>query len=188
MAHELGLAARMEVVHHETSPTRRNEAVYAQNPLGQVPVLICDDGLVLFDSAVICTYLDRLHDGPRPFPAPRPARWRAVPLGALAAGMADAGSAYRGETQRRPEALRLPALAEGQAGKLRAAYDFIEQEVDLSGPLDIGQIALATALGWLTFRRLPWLDDRHPRVAAWYRAFAERPSMAATTMVGETQD
>ena len=58
MAHEVGLAGRMEVIHHETSPTRRNEAVYAMNPLGKVPVLICDDGLVLFDSVVICSYLD----------------------------------------------------------------------------------------------------------------------------------
>src|SRR5262249_45446635 len=158
MAHEAGLAAKMEVVHHETSPTRRNEAVYAMNPLGQVPVLICDDGLALFDSAVICVYLDGLHGGPRLIPEAGRARWLALGAEAIADGLAVAGSAYRWETQRRPEALRFPTLAEGQAGKLRAAYDFIEQEVDLSGPLDIGQIALATALGWLQFRRLPWLE------------------------------
>ena len=48
MAHEAGLAGRIEVIHHETSPTRRNEAVFAANPLGKVPVLICADGLHSF--------------------------------------------------------------------------------------------------------------------------------------------
>jgi glutathione S-transferase len=188
MAHETGLAGRLEVIHHETSPTRRNEAVYAMNPLGQVPVLVCDDGLVLFDSVVICTYLDGLHAGPRLIPESSPARWLALRLEALADGLAESGSAYRWETQRRPEALRLPALAAGQAGKLRAAYDFIEREVELGGPVDIGQIALACALGWLEFRRLPWPEGRHRRLTAWYRGFAQRPSMMAITMAGETHD
>ena len=53
LAHEVGLADRLEVIHHETSPTRRNAAVFAVNPLGKVPVLVLDDGLALFDSAVI---------------------------------------------------------------------------------------------------------------------------------------
>ena len=39
-AHEAGLARQIEVVHHETSPTRRNEQVFAENPLGKVPVLL----------------------------------------------------------------------------------------------------------------------------------------------------
>jgi hypothetical protein len=102
--------------------------------------------------------------------------------------MADAGSAHRWDIERRPAALRWPAMAEAQVAKLRAAYDFIEQEVDLSGPLDIGQIALATALGWLQFRGLPWLEDRHRRLVGWYCCFAQRPSMAATIMRGETRD
>ena len=55
-AHEAGLAERLSVVHQETSPTQRNEAVFAQNPLGKVPVLIRDDAQPLFDSDVICAY------------------------------------------------------------------------------------------------------------------------------------
>ena len=83
MAHEAALADTMEVIHHETSPIRRNEAVYAVNPLGQVPVLLCDDGLALFDSAVICAYLDNLHPGPRLIPEAGRARWLALRLEAL---------------------------------------------------------------------------------------------------------
>ena len=63
-AHEAGLADQITVVHHETSPVVRNETVFAQNPLGKVPVLLRDGKPPIFDSDVICAYLDGLHDGP----------------------------------------------------------------------------------------------------------------------------
>jgi glutathione S-transferase len=188
MAHEAGVAGRIEVIHHETSPTRRNDAVFAANPLGKVPVLICDDGLALFDSVAICDHLDSLQDGPRLIPPAGRARALTLRLQALAQGLADAGIALRWETERRPEALRYPALAEGQAAKLVAAYDFVEREVELDGPVDLGQIALATALSWLEFRDLPAFRPGRPRLAAWFDAFRRRPSMKATPLSGETQD
>ncbi|WP_225768046.1 glutathione S-transferase family protein [Inquilinus sp. Marseille-Q2685] len=188
MAHEAGLAGRIEVIHHETSPTRRNEAVYAANPLGKVPVLICEDGLALFDSVAICDHLDGLHDGPKLIPPAGRARALTLRLQALAQGLADAGIALRWETERRPEALRYPALAEGQAAKLVAAYDFVEREVDLDGPVELGQIALATALSWLEFRGLPAFRLGRPRLSAWFDAFSRRPSMLATPLSGETHD
>ena len=93
MAHEVGLASRLDVVHYETSPTRHNDLVYALNPLGKVPVLVTADGFCLFDSIVICEYLDGLHDGERMIPASGIARWQALRLQALAQGLADAGIA-----------------------------------------------------------------------------------------------
>jgi glutathione S-transferase len=188
MAHEAGLAGRIEVIHHETSPTRRNDTVFAANPLGKVPVLVCDDGLALFDSVVICDHLDSLHDGPKLIPAAGRARALTLRSQAVAQGLADAGIALRWETERRPEALRYPTLADGQAAKLVAAYDFIESEVDLDGPVDLGQIALATALSWLEFRLLPLFRPGRPRLSAWYDAFSRRQSMLATPLEGETQD
>ncbi|WP_026869173.1 glutathione S-transferase family protein [Inquilinus limosus] len=188
MAHEAGLAGRIEVIHHETSPTRRNEAVYAANPLGKVPVLICEDGLALFDSVAICDHLDSLHDGPKLIPPAGRARALSLRLQALAQGLADAGIALRWETERRPQALRYPPLAEGQAAKLAAAYDFVEREVDLDGPVDLGRIALATALSWLEFRDLPAFRPGRPRLMAWFDAFCRRPSMQATPLSGETHD
>lgn len=188
MAHEAGLAGRVEVIHHETSPTRRNEAVFAANPLGKVPVLICEDGLALFDSVAICDHLDGLHDGPKLIPPTGRARALTLRLQALAQGLADAGIALRWETERRPEALRYPALAEGQAAKLVAAYDFAEREVELDGPVELGQIALATALSWLEFRGLPSFRPGRPRLSAWLDAFSRRPSMRATPLSGETHD
>jgi len=185
LAHEVGLAERIELVHHETSPTRRNEAVFAVNPLGKVPVLILDDGLALFDSAVICDYLDGLHGGMPLIPPARAARSLALRLQAVAHGISDAGGAFRQETERRPPPYRYPAMRDGQIQKLIAAYDFLEREPALDGPLHIGQIALATALSWIEFRNLPGFRDVRPRLERWYERFAERSSMLATPLAGE---
>jgi glutathione S-transferase len=188
MAHEIAIAPTLEVLHHETSPTLRNDAVFAANPLGKVPVLICDDGLTLFDSMVICEYLDGLHSGPRLIPPSGRDRFLALRLQALAQGIVDAGIALRWEIDRRPATLRWEALAAGQCEKLLAAYDFAERQVDLDGPLNIGQIALATALSWIDFRNLPSFKDQRPRLMRWYETFINRPSMLATDYAGETRD
>ncbi|RAO76600.1 glutathione S-transferase family protein [Dyella jiangningensis] len=191
MAHEAGLAERLTVVHHETSPTWRNDEVFRRNPLGKVPVLLLDDGTALFDSNVICEYLDALHDRPRFIPAQPAARWLTLRAQALAQGLCDAGIAVRHETVRRPEALRYPAMRDGQIEKLVASYDFLEREwADRASDalVDLGQIALATALSWLAFRDLPDFEQGRPRLASWYRRFSERPSMLATPLAGQTVD
>lgn len=188
MAHETGIAGRLEAVHHETSPTLRNETVFAANPLGKVPVLISDDGLAVFDSIVICDYLDGLHGGGRLIPPQGRERLLTLRLQAIAHGILDAGTAVRWETDRRPVALRWKAHADGQTEKLVAAYDFIERDVDLEGPIDLGQIALATALSWIEFRNLPPFKPGRPRLTRWYDTFVQRPSMLATGYSGETRD
>ncbi|HEV7256514.1 MAG TPA: glutathione S-transferase [Bosea sp. (in: a-proteobacteria)] len=187
-AHELGLAERIDVIHHETSPTNRNDTVFAANPLGKVPVLLTPDAGSLFDSVVICDYLDQLAGAGALIPRHGPARYEALRLQALAQGLCDAGIALRWETVRRPEALRYPPLAEGQATKLLEAYDHLEMQTPFTGPVSVGQIALATALDWLAFRGMPDFRARAPRLAAWHDGFCRRPSMRATPYDGETQD
>jgi glutathione S-transferase len=192
LAHEAGLADRLEVIHHETSPTLRNEDVFRVNPLGKVPVLVLDDGAVLFDSNVICEYLDGLHEGVRLIPSESRARLFSLRLQALAQGLCEAGISVRHETDRRPEPYRYPAMRDGQIEKLVASYDFLEREgmtFDADAHhVDIGQIALGTALSWIEFRGLPDFMPGRPRLAAWYRAFIQRPSMLATPLAGETFD
>lgn len=187
-AHELGLAPRLEVVHMETSPTRRNADVFAENPLGKVPVLVREDLPPIFDSDVICAYFDTLHEGRRLIPAEGEARWRALGIQAAAQGMADSGIALRWETVRRPPELRYPPLAAGHAEKLVASYDWLEQELDVEAEIHVGHVALATTLSWLEFRGLPSFRDGRPRLCAWLDAFETRPSMRATPLSGETQD
>jgi glutathione S-transferase len=188
LAHEVGLASRLNVIHQETSPTRRNPEVFSINPLGKVPVLVTEHGLVLFDSTVICEYLDGLHDGPKMIPEAGSARWNALRLQAIAQGLADAGIALRWEIERRPERVRWPPLADGQTVKLSAGYDFIERNVDLDGPVDIGQIALASTLDWIEFRKLPGFRKGHPRLSQWFDTFRLRESMLATPLFGMTYD
>ena len=187
-AHEAGLARQIEVVHHETSPTRRNEHVFAGNPLGKVPVLIRPDQAAIFDSDVICAYLDTLHSGRKLIPQEGEARWHALRLQAVAQGLADAGIQLRWETVRRPEALRYALLADGYTHKLIASYDWLEQQLDADAPVHVGHIALATCLDWLEFRELPGFRAGRPRLAAWFDDFARRPSMRATPLSGETRD
>ena len=187
-AHEAGLADRIEVVHHETSPTLRNETVYAQNPLGKVPVLIRPGQTPIFDSDVICAYLDTLHDGAPLIPRDGEARWQVLQLQALAQGLADFGIKVRWETVRRPEALRYEALREGYTQKLSESYDWLERELDTDTAVHVGHIAVATALSWLEFRELPDFRAGRPRLSAWLDAFERRESMRATPLSGETQD
>lgn len=195
LAYETGLAGRLEVIHHETSPTQRNEAVFQVNPLGKVPVLVLDDGTALFDSHVICEYLDDLHDGPRIIPTDKKARWRSLAWQALAQGMCEAGIIVRHETVRRPAPYRYPAMRDGQIEKLLASYDYLEHALfqhDASesavGAADLGSIAVATALSWLAFRDLPAFEPGRPHLSTWYRDFMQRPSMRATPLEGETVD
>lgn len=187
-AHEAGLAGRIQVIHHETSPTQRNQEVFGHNPLGKVPVLLRDGLTPLFDSDVICAYLDTLHDGPRLIPDEGEARWQALRMQSVAQGMADAGIAIRWETVRRPEPLRYPPLRDGYIEKLLASYDWLEAELDDDAALHVGHIAVATALSWLEFRQLPGFRDRSPRLAAWYDRFNTRDSMRATPLSGQTVD
>ncbi|MGO1072037.1 glutathione S-transferase family protein [Lysobacter sp. CA199] len=187
-AHEVGLADRIDVVHHETSPTLRNEEVYAQNPLGKVPVLIRPGLAPIFDSDIICAYLDTLHGGAPLIPGEGEARWRALQWQAVAQGLADFGIKVRWETVRRPESLRYEALRDGYTLKLIDSYDWLERDLSTEEPLHVGHIAVATALSWLEFRELPDFRDGRPRLSAWLDAFEQRPSMRATPLSGETQD
>lgn len=187
LAHELGISASLDVIHHETSPTSPNKTIYQANPLGKVPVLILPDGTALFDSIVICEYLADLNEEPRLIPPKGPERYKALRLQALAQGICDVGIKLRWEMERRPEALRYPAYAEGQAYKLEETYRFIEKNIELSGPMTLGHIALATALDWIAFRNLSDFSHQQ-RLTEWQQAFCERASMQATTYSGQTHD
>ncbi len=187
-AHEAGIADRLAIIDQETSPTNRNPEVFAVNPLGKVPVLITPEAGAIFDSLVICDYLDGLHGGRKLIPADGLARWQALRLHAIAQGLCDAGIALRWEALRRPKHLRYPPLSEGQTAKLVESFDVLERSESFDEPVHIGHVGLATALAWLEFRNLPDFRTGRPRLTRWYEAFSERASMRATTYHGETQD
>ncbi|MXN63441.1 glutathione S-transferase [Stappia sp. GBMRC 2046] len=186
-AHETGISDQLTVEHHETSPTNANAEVFAENPLGKVPVLLRPGRSALFDSDVICAFFDTLHDGRPLIPTDPEERWAALRLQALAQEMAQAGIAVRWESTRRPEQLRYPQLQEGYELKLKESYRWLERENLSESDLNIGHIALATTLDWLEFRDLPLFRDS-PGLTRWFDEFRQRQSMQLTPLSGETHD
>lgn len=181
-AHELGLAGKIERV--PTNAFDPNTDLGRTNPLGKVPALVTDDGTVLYDSPVICEYLDSLAGG-RLFPPGGPDRWTSLRRQALADGIMDAGVSARLESQR-PEGTRSDAWIERQRAAITRSLDALESEaVDFGDGLTIGHVAIGCALGYLDFRFAAdqWRQGR-PKLAAWYEAFAQRPSMVATVPQG----
>ena len=187
-AYEIGLEGQIEVIHYETSPTSRNDAVFEQNPLGKVPVLVRPGLTPLFDSDVICGYLDSLHAGRKLIPPGGEARWQALRLQALAQGLADSGIAIRWESVRRPAPLRYGALHDGYVSKLLAGYEWLDRNLDVDSLPHVGHVALATLLSWIEFRQLPSFREHHPELTRWFEEFAARPSMRKTPLSGETCD
>jgi glutathione S-transferase len=182
LAIETGLRDRLEPVTRLHTPVQPDPELTRDNPLGKIPCLVTDDGMALYDSRVICEYLDSLHGGTRFFPPSGPARWAALRRQALGDGILDAGVLTRYETFVRPEARRWDPWIEHHKLKFRRALDHLEQEAAaVQSTLDIGTITIGCALGYLDFR---YADEgwraRCPQLAAWYEAFAQRPSMAAT--------
>ncbi len=179
VAQETGIDSQLELVH--ASPSGSGHDLHDRNPLGKIPALITDDGMVLFDSPVICEYLDSLHDGEKMFPASGPRRWQALRQQAEADGILDAALLRRGEEARR-ENLRSKGWIAHQTGAIHRSMADLEARVDeLQAPLTIGHITIACALGYLDFR-FPSEDWRHiaPDLSDWYAGFSQRPSMQAT--------
>lgn len=177
---EKGLAQQIERI--ATNPWDPATDLAKDNPLGKVPALLLADGTVLYDSAVVCEYLDSLGDSPRLFPAPGPSRWDTLRRHALADGVLESAVLVFQERRMRPQDIRWPELMDRQIGKLLRALDVADGEAaSLGERVDIGTITLGCALGYADFR-LPDVDWRRgrPALLAWYQGFAERPSMRET--------
>lgn len=152
------------------------------NPLKKVPALELDDGMVLFDSRVVCEYLDATLGGGRAFPAGGAARWTALRLQALGDGLLDAALLVRYENHLRPAELKWPEWHVGQMLKIDGALADLEANAGGFGErIDIGTIAAACALGYLDYRYPDkgWRDDC-PASAAWFETMMARPSMHGT--------
>lgn len=181
VAHEVGLAERIERLACAANPVNRDRSIVAVNPLGKVPTLITDDGTALYDSRVICEYLNALGGGSL-VPAAGAARWRVLTEQSLGDGILDAALLARYEGAMRPEALRWADWTAGQLDKVACGLAEIEAHAASWGEaFDLGKITLACALGYLDFRfaSLDW-RARAPNTAAWHARINARTSMQAT--------
>ena len=155
------------------------------NALSKVPTLILDDGTCIFDSPVICEYLDSVGSAPKLFPAAGPARWKALTQEALADGILDATQPRRREIALPQDEGRKGYIAL-QQGKVARALDEFEKQADSLGNLDtIGEITIGCALGYLDFRYAnePWRPG-HPVLTAWYEKVVNLAPLAETMPVG----
>jgi glutathione S-transferase len=180
-AHELGIVDRIQLLPASAHPVNRDQTLIQDNPLGKVPALVTDDGMALYDSRVICEWLDGTHGGSL-FPRDGKARWQALVLQSLADGILDAALLARYEEALRPEAQRWNDWRDGQMDKLRTSLQALEQAPQqLQGRVDIGTLSLACALGYIDLRFDAWgWRARFPRVAEWAGGFMQRPSLQAS--------
>lgn len=180
---ETGLADQIE--HVTTDPWASDNDLRQSNPLSKIPCLSTDDGMVLYDSPVICEYLDSISTGPKIIPTDHKARFDALKLAATADGMIDAGILFLVETMRRPQEFRWDSWRDRQKTSMMMALDVLDSVADgmvtTDGQVTIAEITTVSGLGWfdLRFPDLGWRTDR-PALADWYDKAGERPSFQAT--------
>lgn len=181
---ESGLQDRVEVQTVAGSPLDPGSLPLDRNPLGKIPALVPQGGEAIYDSRVICRYLDQL-SGAGLYPAGE-ALWPVLTLEATADGVLEAALLMVYESRLRPEALHYAPWVEAQWSKISRALDAIEARwlPLLGGPLTMAHVAVGAALGYLDFRHAArdWRQGR-PGLTAWEKAFSARPAMVATRPV-----
>ncbi len=186
VAHERGLVERIACVRTVAAMTKPHAELMKNNPLSKIPTLVLDDGTVLYDSPVICEFLDALEGVPKLFPVASAPRLIALRRQALGDGFLDLLVLLRDE-KARPQ--RSNAHLASAAARKIAVLDHLEAEAEMIAqtPFDIGHIAIGCSLSYLDFRYADedWRTD-HPRLAAWHATFAARPSAQATEPVDDS--
>jgi len=186
VAHERGLVDRITCVRTVAATSKPHAELMQDNPLSKIPTLVLDDDAVIYDSPVICEYLDALDGAPKLFPKEPKARLEALRRQALGDGFLDLLVLLRDERMRAQ-----PSEAHKLSAAVRKAAILKNLEADApalaSAPLGIGHISIGCALSYLDFRYADedWRKD-HPRLASWHAAFAARPSVKATEPVDDS--
>lgn len=179
---ETGLLDKIDIVFDAAKVLEPTDTLLAHNPLGKIPTLLLDDGVALFDSRVICEYLDAHSVAAKVFPASGAARWEALSQQALADGLVDAAMLTRQERLLRAPNEQSEDWYNAQYRKIRSALARLEVICpSFSDAPTIGTIAIGCALGFLDFRfaEMGWRTD-HPVLGAWFDRFDQRPAMVAT--------
>lgn len=176
---ELQIRDRLELVRSVAAMLKPNPVIMADNPLSKIPTLVLDDGMVLFDSSVICQYLNDLVQGPL-VPAQGQAKWRALRWEAFGDGLLDALILWRNEREREQP---IQVLMDAFELKTHAALARLEAEVPAleAAAFGLGHVSLCCALGYLDYRfdALGWRASA-PKLAHWYAAMQKKPSVKST--------
>ncbi|HTZ00998.1 MAG TPA: glutathione S-transferase N-terminal domain-containing protein [Xanthobacteraceae bacterium] len=186
VAHERGMVGRIACVRTVAATANPHAELMLDNPLSKIPTLVLDDGTVLYDSRVICEYLDALDGAPKLFPREPKARMTALRRQSLGDGFLDMMVLLRDEKLRAQPSERHVASTLARKAAVLASLER-EAEALTTTPFGIGHIAIGCALSYLDFR---FGDDNwrkgHLRIANWHAAFAARPSVRATQPVDDS--
>lgn len=186
--YELDLAHRVRCVRTVVAPTLVHEGLMNDNPLSKLPTLVLDDGTPVYDSRVICEYLDTIATGPKLFPATGPERLMALRNQALGDGLMDLSLLWLIERQRGAGMISEP-LVDACRRKLERVIDRLETDIALlcDRPFDIGHLTIGCALGYLDFRFADqnWRNG-HPQLTAWHANFLQRSSVVANPVVDDS--
>lgn len=171
-AHEKRLMDRLELV--DVDPWKDPPALLADTPVGKVPALVADDGLLMTESTTICEYLDAAGAGASLVGKDR---WEVLSRCGLAQGLIDAAFGTVIE-RRRPSERQWPDWIARQRRAIDRALAVFKTA---PGRFDLGDISLACGLAYLDFRlpEIPWRQD-HPALAGWLDEAKRRSSMQAT--------
>lgn len=171
----------VEMVEGSGTPIAPNAQTVQKNPLGKLPALERDEGPSLYDSRVICAFLDDRAGG-KLYPSGN-RRWETLTLEATGDGIMDAALLITYEGRLRPEDKQMSEWTDAQWAKIAKTCSVLNARwmSHLAGPLDMGQIAVACALGYLDFRHgaRNWRKG-NDALAAWFEEFSQRPSMQAS--------
>jgi glutathione S-transferase len=180
-AHEVGLLDQIALHPGSAHPIKRDAQILAHNPLGKVPTLVTDDGQALFDSRVICEYLNHMGGGSL-LPTPGPLRWEAQTLQALGDGILDAALLIRYENNARPEGLRWSDWIQGKLNAMHTSLAHLnEHPAYFHSPFHLGLLTVGCALWYLDLRfpELKWRES-YSKLALASQAVLARPSMQQT--------
>ena len=181
MARDIGLADQIEEIMFASAEEMKLE-MPKYNPLGKIPALILDDDTILYDSKVICEYLDTLHNGKKFFPSELNARWETLLLQGLADGIGEAIIIAAMNKFNRPEKFIYEPAVSFQLEKAeRGLLEINGQVADFDKLGKIGPLSVACTIGYIDFRfpDLGW-RKRSPELADWYVTFCDLSSMRAT--------
>ncbi len=186
LAHETGLIDQLELVDVATTPLNPDSGLIGDNPLGKLPTLVLEDGMSIFDSRVICEYLDGMHDGDKMIPPNGTERMNVLVTQSLGDGVMDAAVGIRYEQALRPAEKQWQDWMDGQFAKIERSLGVLEtwRGARIQN-MHLGSISVACALAYLDFRhpQFDWRENR-PVLTQMLATFSQRSSMINTRPEG----
>ena len=180
LIYHANLNDRIELINVKTTALSVAEEARAANPLGKIPVMILEDGKAIFDSRVITRYLDDFA-GSNLYPQDK--IYDILTLEALADGIMESAVSITYESKLRPQNEQSPSWMEAQWSKVLHAVKALDdgEFKAMNGKMNMGQIAVACALGYLDFRHdaRQWRSG-HSNLASWNDKMMKLPALIKT--------